>query len=114
MGKESSNTSFPVLQWLNRMVSEPYYLFHFLTFFSYFVIRSSATQVLAPQLTHNLLLRVTLSPVFLARDSLHIYYPLFPSFAGNTNAISVRRVGSHQGTLKSDPICGRFEFSHMN
>lgn len=39
------------------MVSEPYYLFHFLTFFSYFVVRSSATQNLAPHLTHHLLRR---------------------------------------------------------
>lgn len=39
------------------MVSEPYYLFHFLTFFSYFVIRTSATQLLAPHVTHHLLRR---------------------------------------------------------
>ncbi|GAB2275772.1 hypothetical protein Dimus_010523 [Dionaea muscipula] len=30
------------LQWLNTMVTEPYYLFHFLTFFSYLPIRTSA------------------------------------------------------------------------
>ncbi|RDX92124.1 Thioredoxin-related transmembrane protein 2, partial [Mucuna pruriens] len=59
MGKESSNNTVPALQWLNRMVSEPYFLFHFLTFFSYLVIRSSATQVLAPHVTHHLLRRVT-------------------------------------------------------
>ncbi|RZB57629.1 thioredoxin-related transmembrane protein 2 isoform X2 [Glycine soja] len=57
MGKESSKDTVPVTQWLNRMVSEPYYLFHFLTFFSYFVVRSSATQNLAPHLTHHLLRR---------------------------------------------------------
>ncbi|XP_029130389.1 thioredoxin-related transmembrane protein 2 [Cajanus cajan] len=61
MGKESSssNSSNPVqvFQWLNRMVSEPYYLFHFLTFFSYLIVRSSATQVLAPHVTHHLLRR---------------------------------------------------------
>ncbi|KAG4943976.1 hypothetical protein GLYMA_17G192700v4 [Glycine max] len=57
MGKESSKDTVPVTQWLNRMVSEPYYLFHFLTFFSYFVVRSSATQILAPHLTHHLLRR---------------------------------------------------------
>ncbi|KAK7316694.1 hypothetical protein RJT34_00348 [Clitoria ternatea] len=51
---ESSSTPS---QWLNRMVSEPYYLFHFLTFFSYFIIRSSANQVLAPHVSHHLLRR---------------------------------------------------------
>ncbi|KAL2318571.1 hypothetical protein Fmac_032447 [Flemingia macrophylla] len=55
MGKESNPVQ--ALQWLNRMVSEPYYLFHFLTFFSYLIIRSSATQVLAPHVTHHLLRR---------------------------------------------------------
>ncbi|XP_061373295.1 uncharacterized protein LOC133315644 isoform X2 [Gastrolobium bilobum] len=55
MGNESKSNR--VFQMLNRMVSEPYYLFHFLTFFSYFVIRSSATHVLAPHLIHNLLRR---------------------------------------------------------
>ncbi|KAK7320802.1 hypothetical protein VNO77_30619 [Canavalia gladiata] len=57
MGKDNSSTQVPALEWLNRMVSEPYYLFHFLTFFSYLVIRSSATQVLAPQVSHHLLRR---------------------------------------------------------
>ncbi|XP_020208448.1 thioredoxin-related transmembrane protein 2 [Cajanus cajan] len=61
MGKESSSSSssnpVQVFQWLNRMVSEPYYLFHFLTFFSYLIVRSSATQVLAPHVTHHLLRR---------------------------------------------------------
>lgn len=57
MGKEGGNPA----QWLNLMVSEPYYLFHFLCFFSYFVIRTSASQVLAPHIAHNLLRRVTLS-----------------------------------------------------
>ena len=34
------------LTWLNLVVSESYYLLHFLAFFSYFVVRSSASQVL--------------------------------------------------------------------
>ncbi|KAF7817111.1 thioredoxin-related transmembrane protein 2-like [Senna tora] len=42
---------------MNLMVSEPYYLFHFLCFFSYLVIRTSTTQVLAPSIAHHLLRR---------------------------------------------------------
>eukprot|EP00261_Vitis_vinifera_P010747 XP_002281160.2 PREDICTED: thioredoxin-related transmembrane protein 2 isoform X1 [Vitis vinifera] len=42
------------LTWLNLLVSEPYYLFHFLAFFSYFVVRSSASQVLSPHILHRL------------------------------------------------------------
>ncbi|WVY90779.1 hypothetical protein V8G54_036293 [Vigna mungo] len=57
MANESGNNAVPGFQWLNRMVSEPYYLFHFLTFFSYFIIRSSASEVLAPHLIQHLLRR---------------------------------------------------------
>ncbi|MED6123917.1 hypothetical protein PIB30_054102 [Stylosanthes scabra] len=63
MGKESSGN---MEQWLNKMVSEPYYLFHFLSFFSYLVVRSSAVQVLAPQLTLNLLRREILTGLVFA------------------------------------------------
>lgn len=45
------------MELLNEMVSEPYHLLHFLAFFSYFVIRTSAAQLLSPQITHLLLLR---------------------------------------------------------
>ncbi|XP_062164048.1 uncharacterized protein LOC133870830 isoform X2 [Alnus glutinosa] len=45
------------IEWLNRMVSEPYFLFHFLAFFSYLVVRGSASQLLFPHLTHHLLHR---------------------------------------------------------
>ncbi|CAK9180937.1 unnamed protein product [Ilex paraguariensis] len=44
-------------KWLNRMVSEPYYMFHFLAFFSYIPIRCSASQFLSPQFTSHLLHR---------------------------------------------------------
>ncbi|XP_014502836.1 thioredoxin-related transmembrane protein 2 [Vigna radiata var. radiata] len=57
MANESGNNAVQGFQWLNRMVSEPYYLFHFLTFFSYFIIRSSASEVLAPHLIQHLLRR---------------------------------------------------------
>lgn len=43
--------------WLNATVSEPYYLFHLLAFFSYLPIRCSASLVLASDLTHLLLRR---------------------------------------------------------
>ncbi|KDP34160.1 hypothetical protein JCGZ_07731 [Jatropha curcas] len=45
------------LEWLNLMVSEPYYLFHFLAFFSYCVVRSSASLILSPQIIHHLFYR---------------------------------------------------------
>ncbi|XP_077217917.1 thioredoxin superfamily protein isoform X1 [Tasmannia lanceolata] len=45
------------LPWLNLMVAEPFYLFHFLTFFSYFIVRSSATQALSSQFSDRLLHR---------------------------------------------------------
>ncbi|XP_043723022.1 thioredoxin-related transmembrane protein 2 isoform X3 [Telopea speciosissima] len=43
------------LPWLNMIVSEPFYLSHFLLFFSYFVVRSSAAQVLSPENISRLL-----------------------------------------------------------
>ncbi|XP_058728551.1 uncharacterized protein LOC131600403 [Vicia villosa] len=57
MGKETSSSSFSVLNLLNQTVSEPHYLFHFLTFFSYIVVRCSASQVLAPHLIQILIRR---------------------------------------------------------
>ncbi|KAD4384507.1 hypothetical protein E3N88_24675 [Mikania micrantha] len=42
---------------LFAMVSEPYYLFHFITFFSYFSIRFSTSQLFSPQFAGNLLHR---------------------------------------------------------
>uniref|UniRef100_A0A7C8YHG8 Thioredoxin domain-containing protein n=1 Tax=Opuntia streptacantha TaxID=393608 RepID=A0A7C8YHG8_OPUST len=45
------------LTWLNTMVTEPYYLFHFLIFFSYLPIRISAASILSPQFSHHLLRR---------------------------------------------------------
>ncbi|XP_009787107.1 uncharacterized protein LOC107779830 [Nicotiana tabacum] len=42
---------------LNRMVSEPYYLFHLLVFFSYIPIRFSASQLLSPARNSFLLKR---------------------------------------------------------
>jgi len=70
MSKENSSNNIQVLKLLNQTVSEPHYLFHFLTFFSYLVLRCSASQVLAPNLTQNLLRRVTLSLFSISRRSL--------------------------------------------
>ncbi|KAL8537247.1 hypothetical protein ACS0TY_012423 [Phlomoides rotata] len=36
------------VNWMNRMVSEPYYLLHFLAFFSYIPIRCSVVHVFSP------------------------------------------------------------------
>ncbi|KAJ4953325.1 hypothetical protein NE237_030157 [Protea cynaroides] len=43
------------LPWLNMIVSEPFYLSHFLLLFSYFVVRSSAAHVLSPDTLSRLL-----------------------------------------------------------
>ncbi|KAB2027669.1 hypothetical protein ES319_D05G047400v1 [Gossypium barbadense] len=53
MDKKRSNP----MEWLNQMVGEPYYFFHFLAFFSYFIVRSSASNVLSPQITQVLFYR---------------------------------------------------------
>ncbi|KAK2661272.1 hypothetical protein Ddye_007805 [Dipteronia dyeriana] len=45
------------MEWLNRMLSEPYYFFHFLAFFSYFIVRSSAASVLFPHTIYHLFRR---------------------------------------------------------
>lgn len=42
---EKNNDQYKLTKMLNLMVTEPYYLFHFLTFFSYIPIRFSASQV---------------------------------------------------------------------
>ncbi|XP_031264109.1 thioredoxin-related transmembrane protein 2 homolog [Pistacia vera] len=42
------------MEWLNQMLSEPYYLFHFLTFFSYLIVRTSAAFVLSPHIINQL------------------------------------------------------------
>ncbi|XP_022730407.1 uncharacterized protein LOC111285303 isoform X2 [Durio zibethinus] len=53
MEKKQSNP----MEWLNQMVGEPYYLSHSLAFFSYFIVRSSASHVLSPHITHILFYR---------------------------------------------------------
>ncbi|MQM02841.1 hypothetical protein Taro_035611 [Colocasia esculenta] len=46
------------LPWLNLLATEPFYLLHFLVFFSYFVARGSAVEILSsPELHHRLLRR---------------------------------------------------------
>ncbi|KAL5729053.1 hypothetical protein ACHQM5_002057 [Ranunculus cassubicifolius] len=49
--------SYDPLKWLNIIVSEPFYFFHFLTFFSYFAIRISSYQILSTDFSHHLLHR---------------------------------------------------------
>ncbi|KAL3655680.1 hypothetical protein CASFOL_000076 [Castilleja foliolosa] len=43
--------------WMNRMISEPYYLLHILAIFSYIPLRCSAAQVLSPLRSAHLLHR---------------------------------------------------------
>lgn len=47
-----------LMEWLNQMVSEPYYLCHFLAFFSYLPVRTSASLALSPHISHLLVYRV--------------------------------------------------------
>ncbi|XP_048436267.1 uncharacterized protein LOC125475511 isoform X2 [Pyrus x bretschneideri] len=53
---------------LNAIVSEPYYLLHFLTFFSYLVLRTSAAHVLSAHITDHLLHRIFLIGLTLILD----------------------------------------------
>lgn len=46
------------MEWLNRLVSEPYYLSHFTAFLSYLIVRSSAAGVLSPHIINSLFHRV--------------------------------------------------------
>ncbi|KMT18059.1 hypothetical protein BVRB_2g032510 [Beta vulgaris subsp. vulgaris] len=45
------------LQWLNTMVTEPYYFFHFLIFFSYISLRISTSSLFSPQISFHILRR---------------------------------------------------------
>ncbi|XP_050364994.1 uncharacterized protein LOC126783553 [Argentina anserina] len=45
------------MELLNEVVTEPYHLLHFLAFFSYFVVRTSAAPILSPHITSRLFLR---------------------------------------------------------
>ncbi|KAL4604516.1 hypothetical protein ACB092_10G198300 [Castanea dentata] len=87
------------MEWLNQMASEPYYLSHFLTFFSYFILRTSTTSLLSPRLTHHLLHReiqavlafsvLALLKVFLVALALVIDYHLALWYLGAFFAIYI-------------------------
>ncbi|KAF5936148.1 hypothetical protein HYC85_027277 [Camellia sinensis] len=51
------NNQYDPITMLNQMVSEPYYLFHFLAFFSYIPVRCSASQIISPHFSSHLLHR---------------------------------------------------------
>ncbi|GLJ30385.1 hypothetical protein SUGI_0601130 [Cryptomeria japonica] len=53
MGEQEQH-AFP---WLNTLVTEPFYAFHALTFFSYIVIRHSASEWLSDGFSHHLFRR---------------------------------------------------------
>ncbi|GAV65530.1 hypothetical protein CFOL_v3_09045 [Cephalotus follicularis] len=42
------------LRVVTQMASDPYYVYHFLAFFSYFIVRTSVTSLLSPRITHRL------------------------------------------------------------
>ncbi|KAI7738591.1 hypothetical protein M8C21_010004 [Ambrosia artemisiifolia] len=62
--KENKETSIDAVEYYNitmnilfSIISEPYYLFHFLSFFSYFSIRLTTSNLFSAQFTQNLLHR---------------------------------------------------------
>uniref|UniRef100_M1CVF6 Electron transporter n=1 Tax=Solanum tuberosum TaxID=4113 RepID=M1CVF6_SOLTU len=55
--QRDQESSYDPVRWLNLMVSEPYYLFHLLVFFSYIPVRCSAFQILDPARNSFLLKR---------------------------------------------------------
>ncbi|CAN1161880.1 Thioredoxin-related transmembrane protein 2 [Linum perenne] len=57
MEKKKLRSGMNALDFLNKMVSEPHYLLHFLAFFSYLVVRTSVTQLLPPPISLHLLRR---------------------------------------------------------
>ncbi|CAA0838517.1 Thioredoxin superfamily protein [Striga hermonthica] len=56
--QRSADSEMSSSNWMNRMVSEPYYLLHFLVFFSYIPVRCSAACLLSPLRSAHLLHRV--------------------------------------------------------
>lgn len=52
------NNNGNLMESINRVISEPYYLLHFLAFFSYIPIRCSASNVFSPLRSSHLLYRV--------------------------------------------------------
>lgn len=51
------NDQYDPITMLNQLVSEPYYLFHFLAFFSYIPVRCSASQFISSHFSSHLLHR---------------------------------------------------------
>ncbi|XP_031377263.1 thioredoxin-related transmembrane protein 2 homolog isoform X2 [Punica granatum] len=63
-----------MMEWLNAMVSEPYYLFHFLAAFSYIPIRCSASLVLPPDIiTHLLHREIQAALAFLVLVAIRVF-----------------------------------------
>ncbi|RZC92262.1 hypothetical protein C5167_026898 [Papaver somniferum] len=44
-------------QWMNLVISEPYYVYHFIIFFSYLIVRTSAIQIFSSDFSYLLLRR---------------------------------------------------------
>ncbi|XAR70844.1 hypothetical protein NMG60_11027875 [Bertholletia excelsa] len=57
MEQNKKNSEYNPIRLLNRIASEPFYLFHFLAFFSYIPVRCSASQFLSSQFSSYLLHR---------------------------------------------------------
>ncbi|KAF3618252.1 putative peptide transporter-like [Capsicum annuum] len=55
--ERDQENSYDRVRWLNLMISEPYYLFHLLVFFTYIPVRISAFQILSPARNSFLLKR---------------------------------------------------------
>ncbi|KAI3961050.1 hypothetical protein MKW92_038132 [Papaver armeniacum] len=44
-------------QWMNLVISEPYYVYHFIIFFSYLIVRTSAIQIFSSNFSYLLVRR---------------------------------------------------------
>lgn len=67
----------PKMEAMKQVVSETYYLSHFMAFFSYFVVRSSAAAVLSPHIIHHLFYRVTYHLPFSRLSTFLIWFLFF-------------------------------------
>lgn len=81
MEKNQSDKQLNSITLLNQMASDPYYLFHFLAFFSYIPVRCSASHVLSPPFSSYLLHRVFHPPFYKFVSFSNFFYCRFSLLA---------------------------------
>lgn len=114
---------FAVRIW-NKTMSEPYYVFHFLLFFSYIPIRCAASNVISPSRASLLLRRVIIHDfcifVFVYGDwtlNLIVSPSCFVYWTGNTSGGYVLYIDCYKGNrillfflTKFFPLCFLVQF----